>query len=542
MPEKNIEPFAAIKSVPALSRGQADPGFKAVQDFLRRFGYLRAGSFRADALDDVTSDALARYQQRHGLARTGAFDDQTRAQMTTHRCGMPDLVDGVAFSTRCSWPNPSLTFAFEDGTSDIPGNAELQAMRNAFATWAAAVPVTFTEVAATQNPDVLIDWRPANDPDHSMVGGVLAHADFPPACGVITNALPKPVHFDDSEHQWVIGAVANAFDVETVGLHELGHILGLQHSDVPGSVMFPSVAANFTKRTLTADDLGGIRELYPTSLLERGVYTVRQQSTGRFMDAHEIQEKDFRLVTRAAQNNDTQRWELAPEGAVHLIRQRSSGRFLDAHEIAAQDFRLVTRPAQNDATQRWVVMPAGDGSFTIRQLSNLRFADAHEIAGEDFRLVTRPAQNDATQRWTLSNIGANTFTLRQKSSGRFVDAHEIAGNDFSVVTRAAQDNDTQRWIFAQVGAVYTVRQKSNGRFMDAHEIAEKDFAAVSRTAQNDDTQRWLVLAAPGGTFTIQQLSNGRFLNAHNSQEKDFSVVTRPAQGNGTERWFFEKVG
>jgi hypothetical protein len=541
MPDKKIEPFAAIKSVPSMSRGHEDPGFKAVQDFLRRFGYLRPGTFRDNALDDVTSEGLVRYQQRHGLAMTGTFDDQTRAQMTTHRCGMPDLVDGVAFKINCSWPNPSLTFAFEDGTGDVADSAEFQAMRSAFASWASAVPVTFTEVAATQNPDVVIDWRPANDPDHSMVGGVLAHADFPPACGVVTDSLPKPVHFNDSDHQWVIGAVANGFDVETVGLHELGHILGLQHSGVPGSVMVDSVAPNVTKRALTDDDLAGIRQLYPASLLERGVYTVRQKSTGRFMDAHEIQEKDFRLVTRPPQNNDTQRWEMAPVGAVYLIRQRSSGRFLDAHDGAGQDFRLVTRPAQNDASQRWVVMPAGDGTSTIRQLSNLRFADAHEIAGEDFRLVTRPAQNNDTQRWILSNIGTHTFTLRQKSSGRFVDAHEVAASDFSVVSRPPQDNDTQRWIFGQVGAVYTVRQKSNNRFMDAHEYAEKDFAAVSRTSQNDDTQRWLVLAAPGGTFTIQQLSNGRFVNAHNSQEKDFSVVTRPAQGNDTERWFFEKV-
>jgi hypothetical protein len=541
MPEKNIEPFAAVKSVPSMSRGQQAPGFKAVQDFLQRFGYLPTGTFRSDTLDDPTAEALALYQQRHGLARTGDFDDQTRAQMTTHRCGMPDLDSGVAFSTRCSWPNPSLTFAFEDGTGDVAGNAEFQAVRTAFASWASAVPVTFTEVAAAQNPDIMIDWRPANDPDHSMVGGVLAHADFPPACGVITDALPKPVHFDDSEHLWAIGSVASGFDVETVALHELGHILGLQHSDVAGSVMFPSVSSNSTKRALTADDLGGIRELYPASLLAPGLYTVRQKSTRRFMDAHEIQGKDFRLVTRDAQNNDTQRWDVSPVGAVYLIRQRSSGRFLDAHEIGGQDFGLVTRPAQSDATQRWIVLPAGGGTFTIRQLSNLRFADAHAIEAQDFRLVTRLEQNNDTQRWVLSNIGANTFTVRQKSSGRFMDAHEIPAKDFAVVSRPPQDNDTQRWIFGQVGAVYTIRQKSNGRFMDAHEIAEKDFAAVSRPPQDNDTQRWLVLPAFDGTFTIQQLSNGRFLNAHLSQANDFSVVTRPAVNNDNERWVFEKV-
>jgi V8-like Glu-specific endopeptidase len=39
-----------------------------------------------------------------------------------------------------------------------------------------------------------------------------------------------------------------------------------------------------------------------------GVKTVRQQSSGRFMDAHQSSGNDFSVVTRPAQNNDTQRW------------------------------------------------------------------------------------------------------------------------------------------------------------------------------------------------------------------------------------------
>ena len=45
MPDKTVQPFAAIKSVRSLSRGEEDPGFKVVQDFLQRFGYLRGGTF-----------------------------------------------------------------------------------------------------------------------------------------------------------------------------------------------------------------------------------------------------------------------------------------------------------------------------------------------------------------------------------------------------------------------------------------------------------------------------------------------------------------
>jgi hypothetical protein len=142
----------------------------------------------------------------------------------------------------------------------------------------------------------------------------------------------------------------------------------------------------------------------PFSLLESGTYTIRQKSNGRFVDAHESADQDFRLVTRPAQNNDTQRWIFSPVGGVYTIRQRSNLRYVDAHEDASQDFRLVTRPAQNNDTQRWVVLPVGGGGFTMRQLSTLRFVDAHESRDQDFRLVTRPRQNNDTQVWLFNQV------------------------------------------------------------------------------------------------------------------------------------------
>jgi hypothetical protein len=541
MTEKTIQAFAALRTIPSLSKGKEAPNFKVVQEYLQRFGYLRPRDYRENQLDTITALALTRYQQLHGLEPSGSFDEATRAQMTEHRCGVPDLNSGVAFSVTCKWPRPCLTFAFEDGTSDVTGSGEFQAVRNAFATWAAAVPFTFTEVTTSQNPDIVIDWRPAEDADLSMVGGVLAHAEYPPGCGFIDNNLPRPLHFDDSEHAWVRGAVVGSYDIETVALHEIGHLLGLLHSSVAGSVMFASVSSDFTRHALTNDDLSGIRELYPERLLGAGTFTIRQKSSGRFLDAHEIADKDFALVTRTNQNNDTQRWTLKPIGTVFMIRQKSSGRFLDAHDTSVNDFRLVTRAAQTDDSQRWISMPQADGSVTLRQLSNLRFADAHEIADKDFALVTRAEQNNDTQRWTLTSIGANIFTIRQVSSGRFADAHEDSGHDFSVVSRAAQDNDTQRWIFAPVGVVCTLQQKSNGRFVDAHEVADKDFATVSRPDQQNDTQRWIVTPDASGSFTIRQLSNGRFLDAHESDTNDFGVVTRTAQNNDTQRWLIDAV-
>jgi hypothetical protein len=294
---------------------------------------------------------------------------------------------------------------------------------------------------------------------------------------------------------------------------------------------------------LSDGDVQAVNFMYFPSiplLLQPGVYTIQQQSNGRFVDAHEIAGKDFALVTRTAQNNDTQRWILTPLGGVYTIQQQSNGRFVDAHEIEGKDFALVTRTAQNNDTQRWVLTHSG-GPYTIQQKSNRRFVDAYESAGKDFALVTRTAQNNDTQRWILTPAGNNTYTIQQQSNGRFVDAHEIEDKDFALVTRTAQNNDTQRWILTPVGVVCTIQQQSNGRFVDAYETEDKDFALVTRTAQNNDTQRWILTPLGNNTYTIQQQSNGRFVDAHEIEGKDFALVTRTAQNNDTQRWLITSL-
>ena len=542
MAPKTVPVSATVQQVPTLAKGESNPQFTLVHDFLKRFGYLPPNVASGPQLDDDVSEALALYQTRHSLPVTGVFDEATRAMMDEPRCGVPDIRRGMKFRTTCSWATPQLTFAFEDGTGDIAGAAEFQGVRQAFATWAGATAFTFTEVERTAGPDVLVDWRPANDPDHSMVGTVIAHADFPPGCGLHNNTLPRPVHFDDTEVQWNIGAAPNTHDVETVALHEIGHILGLEHSDLTSAVMFDTIRRNSPKRQLTRDDIDGIQSLYPPpAVLPDGIFRIQQRSTNRFLDAHEIAELDFRLVTRPAQDNFTQQWQIRKVGTVFVIRQRSNGRYLDAHEAQGNDFRVVTRTAENNGSQRWVVIPDVAGAVTIRQLNTRRFLDAHEIADLDFQCVTRPRQDNDTQRWLLAPAGANTFTIRQRSNGRFVDAHEIAAQDFNVVTRPNQGNLTQRWIMSPVGGVYTMVQRSNGRFVDAHEHSGEDFNVVTRPNQNNDTQKWIVIPAPGGGFTIQQLSGGRFVDAHESSDDDFRVVTRGAESNTSQRWDFQVV-
>jgi predicted Zn-dependent protease len=55
-------------------------------------------------------------------------------------------------------------------------------------------------------------------------------------------------------------ATAKQFDLESVALHEMGHLLGLGHSTDQNAAMYPYWAG--VRRNLNQDDVDGIMALY----------------------------------------------------------------------------------------------------------------------------------------------------------------------------------------------------------------------------------------------------------------------------------------
>ncbi|XP_058192914.1 metalloendoproteinase 2-MMP [Rhododendron vialii] len=274
----------AFKNLTGCHAGQNVDGLVNLKNYLHYFGYIDKNNNFTDEFDDNLRSAIKTYQLNFNLNTTGELDGQTLEQIVRPRCGVADIVNGTTsmnsgkkttssgihihavnhysfFPGTPRWPagKTDLTYAF------LPANSLSDSVRTvfsrAFQKWSAVIPLTFTETSSYGVADIRIGFYSGDHNDGEPFDGVLgtlAHAFSPPS-GVL--------HFDGDEN-WVVegdvaaSAVVSAVDLESVAVHELGHVLGLGHSSEREAIMYPTISTGTRKVDLAGDDVEGIQSLY----------------------------------------------------------------------------------------------------------------------------------------------------------------------------------------------------------------------------------------------------------------------------------------
>ncbi|KAJ4851040.1 hypothetical protein Tsubulata_012322 [Turnera subulata] len=256
-----------IRHLQGLKKGDKTEGIQSLKKYLHQYGYLHDNHLNTQQVEDryhfdeTTEKAAKTYQLNFNLKPTGVLDHETISMMMKPRCGVPDIINGatkmngagkyynLAYALNKEeaprvWPasRRALTWAVKPGTrKDVIDPLAKESIEP----WSVASGKNFTfKYIGEENynaSDIKISFMKIDGNGKVLAWGA------PPTEGMMA--------FDEDD-TWEPGHVPG---IGKVGLHEMGHVLGLPHSSDPYSIMFPNQGKT---NTIGKSDVTELKKLY----------------------------------------------------------------------------------------------------------------------------------------------------------------------------------------------------------------------------------------------------------------------------------------
>jgi len=214
------------------------------------------------------------------------------------------------------WPSGSPVFTWEISPAtgsniDLSGGSVEAAMQNAFASWTGAQlnGQSITAFTVAEGPHSTLENPNTNDCSnvisfeptigfptgivaYTFIGSVTHTLPYTYVCGGndLNGVLPAQIIGADVAFnpQWCFSTSQSppaaflaacpgntAYDIQSIGTHEVGHMLGLDHSGLGHATMFPfGDAGTGAQRSLGVDDVVGAAFLYPNGSFTTATGTI----------------------------------------------------------------------------------------------------------------------------------------------------------------------------------------------------------------------------------------------------------------------------
>lgn len=172
------------------------------------------------------------------------------------RCGVPDPASNTLLGKK-KWCREHFRYCVAGrDTGELTESQWDGELKLAFDSWSAVTPLTFEQVDETGEVDLVLSVGKRRREGFGRRGGVLAWAQLPPTRNYDGTLVSK---FDSAEHWILPDSEGYGIVFRAVAAHEIGHLLGLSHSNDPDSLMYPYITASVGPER---DDIKKIQRLY----------------------------------------------------------------------------------------------------------------------------------------------------------------------------------------------------------------------------------------------------------------------------------------